>query len=167
MRSILKNWWNGGSGGASAPGRFKPRNEYRANLIPALHAEHQELLALFGALERAAKASDEVACRTALNAFTRLLQQHLLAENRLLYGYFSHHVDANPKLEQRIEILSAEMLQIGKSLHRFVATYVKAPWSGSVRERLLREIPAIGSMLNHRIHEEEAELYPLYLQRAS
>jgi hypothetical protein len=32
---------------------------------------------------------------------------------------------------------------------------------------LRQDIPAIGSVLTHRIHEEEAELYPLYMPRTS
>jgi hypothetical protein len=170
MIAVLKRWFGRD---ASNAGSHRPhslsaaRGDYREDLIPTLHAEHQELLALFGALERASKSSDEIACRTALDRFTRLLQQHLLAENRHLYGYFARQAKPDPKLAQRVEAMSAEMLQIGKTLHRFITTYAQATWSVALRERLQGDLPTIGSMLSHRIHEEEAELYPLYLPRAS
>jgi hypothetical protein len=165
MTSILKRWF-GGSDPKEASAAPKARGEYRADLIPVLHAEHQELLGLLGTLERASKSGDEIACRTTLDRFTRLLQQHLLAENRHLYGYFARHADPNPKVAQRLETMSTEMLSIGKALHQFITTYSQATWSSALREKLQRDIPQIGSMLSHRIHEEEAELYPLY-QRAS
>jgi hypothetical protein len=166
MTSILKRWFGGGDNKetSSVP---KARGDYRADLIPALHAEHQELLALFGALERASRSGDEIACRSALDRFTRLLQQHLLAENRHLYGYFARHGDPNPKVAQRVETMSTEMLAIGKTLHRFITTYTQGTWTPALREKLRQDIPAVGSVLTHRIHEEEAELYPLYLPRAS
>lgn len=170
MLSTLKRWFghdaSSDTRSRASGSNPNPRVEYREDLIPTLHAEHQELLALFGALERASKSSDEVACRTALDRFTRLLQQHLLAENRHLYGYFARHGDPNPKVAQRVATMSTEMLQIGKTLHRFITTYAQSTWSAALRERLQQEVPAIGSMLAHRIHEEESELYPLY-RRAS
>lgn len=166
MLSILKRWFGHDTGSDAGPrasgGSPNARGDYREDLIPTLHTEHQELLALFGALERASKSSDEVACRTALDRFTRLLQQHLLAENRHLYGYFARHGDPNPNVAQRVAAMSTEMLQIGKTLHRFITTYAQSTWSTALRERLQQEVPAIGSMLAHRIHEEESELYPLY-----
>lgn len=166
MTSILKRWF--GRADVSKPsGEPKSSSDYRVDLIPALHAEHQELLALFGSLERASKSGDEVACRSALDRFTRLLQQHLLAENRHLYGYFARNTDPNPGLAQRVETMSAEMLQIGKTLHRFITTYSQGTWNASLREKLEQDIPRIGSILTHRIHEEETQLYPLYLPRAS
>jgi hypothetical protein len=167
MSSIWKRWFSRNGKKAYAPLASKPRGDYREDLIPCLHAEHQELLALFGTLERASKSSDEVACRTALDRFTRLLQQHLLAENRHLYGYFARNANPNPKVAQRVETMSTEMLQIGKTLHRFVTAYAQAPWTAALREQLQQEIPVIGSVLSRRIHEEETELYPLYLPRAS
>jgi hypothetical protein len=166
MLSTLKRWFGHDASNAAdplAPGSpLNGRGDYREDLIPTLRAEHQELLALFGALERASKSSDEVACRTALDRFTRLLQQHMLAENRHLYGYFARHGDPNPRVALRVETMSTEMLQIGKTLRRFITTYAQSTWSAALRERLQREVPAIGSMLAHRIHEEESELYPLY-----
>jgi hypothetical protein len=167
MISILKRWFGSGGTNPDPSEGPKPRGDYRADLIPALHAEHQELLALFGALERASKSGDEVACRSALDRFTRLLQQHLLAENRHLYGYFARHAEPNPGLAQRVETMSTEMLQIGKTLHRFITTYTQARWTAALLEKLRQDVPAIGSVLTHRIHEEETQLYPLYLPRAS
>lgn len=168
MYSLFKRWFGRNDGAANAPvPAAVARGNYRPDLIPALHAEHQELLALFGTLERASKSSDEIACRTALDRFTRLLQQHLLTENRHLYGYLSRNVPSNPNVAQRIETMSAEMLQIGKTLHRFITTYSHSTWTVALREKLQRDIPEIGSVLAHRIHEEETELYPLYLPRTS
>src|SRR6476646_4906928 len=125
MTSILKRWFVCRSAPSEPSAEPKPRGDYRPDLIPALHAEHQELLALFGALERASKSNDEVACRTVLDRFTRLLQQHLLAENRHLYGYFSRYAHPNPNIAQRVETMSNEMLQIGKTLHHFITTYAQ------------------------------------------
>jgi len=167
MTSLWKRWFGGHADAREDRTQVKPRGDYRRDLIPVLHAEHQELLALFGALERASKSNDEVACRTVLDRFTRLLQQHLLAENRHLYGYFSRYAHPNPNIAQRVETMSNQMLQIGKTLHHFITTYAQTPWTDALREQLQRDIPAIGSVLAHRIHEEESELYPLYLPRAS
>src|SRR5262249_16762254 len=89
MFSTLKRWFGQETG---THGQSRPaRGDYRPELIPALQADHKELLALFAELERASERNDETACRTALDRFTHLLQDHLLTENRHLYGYFSRH----------------------------------------------------------------------------
>lgn len=167
MIAILKRWFGGNVAEPPPAAAPKPRDNYRADLIPALHAEHQALLALFGTLERASESGDEVACRTALDRFAHLLQQHLLAENRHLYGYFARQAQADAEAAQRVETMSAEMLRIGKTLHRFITTYAQTPWTAALHEQLQRDIRRIGSVLAHRIHKEETELYPLYLPRAS
>lgn len=165
MNFNLKRWF----GRSSKDEQPKPpaRGEFRPDLIPTLHEEHKELLALFTELERASQRSDEAACRSALDRFTRLLQEHLLTENRHLYGYFSRHADPDPSVAQRIETMSNEMMHVGKILHRFITTYARSTWTSALHEQLRKDIRVIGGVLTHRIHEEEAVLYPLYVPRAS
>jgi hemerythrin-like domain-containing protein len=136
--------------------------DYRPDLVPSLQAEHKQLLALFAELERASEQNDEMACRSALDRFTRLLQDHLLTENRHLYGYFSRHPDTNPDMARRVDDMSSDMLRIGKMLHRFITTYSRATWTSVLHEQLRKDLRPIGEVLVHRIHEEESVLYPLY-----
>ncbi len=135
--------------------------------MPILRAEHQELLALFAELERASGGSDETACRTALDRFVRLLQDHLLTENRHLYGYFSRHPDPNTEVARQVDSMSADMMHVGKMLHRFITTYTRTTWSSALQAQMRKDLGTIGEVLTHRIHEEEKVLYPLYAPRAS
>src|SRR4249920_712217 len=112
MFSALKRWL-GNADEASQPAKLRPLGDYRPELIPALQADHRELLALFAELERASQGTDESACRAALDRFTRLLQDHLLTENRHLYGYFSRHPDANPDVARQVDSMSADMMRVG------------------------------------------------------
>jgi hypothetical protein len=171
MNSLFKRWFGRGerAEGASASqyiSAVRPRGDYRPDLIPTLQAEHRELLSLFADLEDPA-GTDETACRNALDRFTRLLQDHLLTENRHLYGYFSRHPDANPDVARQVDCMSADMMRVGKMLHRFITTYTRTTWSGALQAQMRKDLAVIGEVLTHRIHEEESVLYPLYAPRAS
>lgn len=167
MFSTLKRWFGREAGNAGREAGRPARGDYRPDLIPALQADHQQLLALFAELEQASARSDETACRAALDRFTRVLQEHLLTENRHLYGYLSRHPDPNPAVARQIDDMSADMLRVGKILHRFISSYSRVTWSTDLYARMRRDLAAIGEVLAHRIHEEERVLYPLYAPRAS
>jgi hypothetical protein len=165
MLAALKRWF-AHSPSAASPGETADPTAFRPGLIPSLHADHEELLRLFADLERAGASSDPVACRSALDRFTRLLQDHLLTENRHLYGYFSRHPDPNPEVARQVEAMSADMMRVGKILHRFITTYTRATWTVDLHERMRHDLRGVGEVLAHRIHEEESVLYPLYRTRA-
>ena len=168
MLNAFKRWIGFGDDSPStADARMRPHGDYRPGLIPALRADHRRLLELFGELERACEQSDELACRSALDRFTRVLQDHLLTENRHLYGYFSRHADPNPDVSRQVDAMSADMMRVGKMLHRFITTYTRATWSAALQAQLRKDLLPIGEVLVHRIHEEESVLYPLYLPRAT
>jgi Hemerythrin HHE cation binding domain len=170
MLSVLKRWLGqdalaGNEETALRVGARRPLSDYRPELIPALRDDHQHLLDLFTELERASERGDETACRSALDRFTRLLQDHLLTENRHLYGYFSRNPDPNPDVARQVDNMSADMMRIGKMLHRFITTYSRATWSAALVAQLRKDLSPVGEVLAHRIHEEEAVLYPLYSPR--
>jgi len=171
MLSMLKRWL-GQDGGAGTGDRSRVTaqrpavGDFRADLVPNLQAEHKQLLALFAELERAAETNDEMACRSALDRFTRVLQDHLLTENRHLYGYFSRNPNTNPDLARRVDDMSSDMLRIGKMLHRFITTYSRATWTSVLHDQLRKDLRPIGEVLVHRIHEEESVLYPMYQAKA-
>jgi len=164
MFSAFKRWLGQSD---EAPSPTHRAGDYRPGLIPALQADHRELLALFGELERASERNDETATRTALDRFTRLLQEHLLTENRHLYGYFSRYPDGNRDVAQKVDDMSADMMRVGKILHRFITTYTRATWTSALYAQMRKDLGVIGEVLTHRIHEEESVLYPLYAPRAN
>jgi len=131
-----------------------------------LHAEHRELLALLTVVQRACEGDDDVACRIAVNRFGQLLREHLVTENRYLYGYFARHLHPDPNAALRITAMSMEMLRIGKPLHHFISTYTRGPWTAEQRRGLPADVGNIGAILRHRIAEEERLLYPLYVPTA-
>ena len=167
MLTVFKRWFGQGESRRQVAPVRRTSTDFRPDLIPVLQTEHKELLALFAEIESASERGDEIACRTALDAFTRLLQDHLLTENRHLYGYFSRHPDPLPDQARRIEDMSADMLRIGKMLHHFITTYTRVTWSELLMTQLRRDLRPIGDVLAHRIHEEEAVLYPLYAPRTT
>ena len=172
MNSLFKRWFGRGesaegTGASQYISAVRPRGDYRPDLIPALQAEHRDLLSLFADLERSSEQGDEPACRAALDRFTRVLQDHLLTENRHLYGYFSRHADPNPDVSRQVDAMSADMMRVGKMLHRFITTYTRATWSAALQAQLRKDLLPIGEVLVHRIHEEESVLYPLYSPRAT
>jgi hypothetical protein len=162
MFATLKRWLGNDR---PVPGVLPP-DAFRPSLIPALHADHEQLLRLFAELERASRSNDALACRSALDRFTRLLQEHLLTENRHLYGYFSRHPHPNPDVARQVDQMSADMMRVGKMLHRFITTYARATWTSELHERMRNDLREVGEVLAHRIYEEERVLYPLYGERA-
>jgi len=169
MLNAFKRWIGYGEDPTPpADGRMRrPHGDYRPGLIPELRADHRRLLELFGELERACEQSDELACRSALDRFTRVLQDHLLTENRHLYGYFSRHPEADPSIARQVDGMSADMMRVGKMLHRFITAYTRVSWTGDLFARLRKDLGEVGEVLSHRIHEEEAVLYPIYDAHAS
>jgi hemerythrin superfamily protein len=167
MFSALKRWLGNEEASPRSGKSRRVLGDYRPELIPALQADHKELLALFTELERASEHNDETATRATLDRFTRLLQDHLLTENRHLYGYFARHPDANPDVARQVDNMSADMMRVGKILHRFITTYARATWSNELHAQMRKDLGVIGEVLTHRIHEEESVLYPLYAPRAS
>ena len=142
------------------------RHRYRPGLIASLRGQHKELLALFADLERASEQENASACRQALYRFARMLEQHLAIENRELYGYLlsqPSHVD--PDLMLRVRTMSTDMMHVGRILNRFVTAYSGPVLTPEQLAQLRRDLPAIGEVLAHRIHEEEIVLYPLYAPR--
>ena len=139
---------------------------YRPGLIAGLCGQHKELLALFTDLERACERQNASACRQALHRFARMLEQHMAVENRDLYGYLlSHTGQCDPDVTLRITTMSTDMMHVGRILQRFVTTYSSPALTPEQLEQLRRDLPAIGEVLAHRIHEEETVLYPLYVER--
>jgi hypothetical protein len=63
--------------------------------------------------------------------------------------------------------MSADMMRVGKMLHRFITTYTRTTWSRALQAQMCKDLAVIGEVLTHRIHEEESVLYPLYAPRAS
>jgi len=168
MLNAFKRWIGFGDDSPStADARMRPHGDYRPGLIPALRADHRRLLELFGELERACEQSDELACRSALDRFTRVLQDHLLTENRHLYGYFSRHPESDPSVARQVDGMSADMMHVGKMLHRFITAYTRVSWTGDLFARLRKDLGEVGEVLTHRIHEEESVLYPIYDAHAS
>lgn len=171
MFSVLKRWLGQDdvavTGDAAATAARRSLNEFRPELIESLQTEHRQLLALFDELERAHEQNDEAACRSALDRFARALQDHLLTENRHLYGWFARNPDTDPEIARRVDSMSADMMHVGKILHRFITTYTRTAWTETLQTQLGRDIRVIGEVLAHRIHEEEKILYPLYAPRSA
>lgn len=170
MLTVLKRLLGQSDAGVShaLPGRklLTLMRRYRPALIASLRDQHKELLALFTDLERASEQENASACRQALHRFARMLEQHLAIENRELYGYLlSHSGHADPDVTSRIRMMSTDMMHVGRILHRFVTAYSGPALTPEQLAQLRRDLPAIGEVLTHRIHEEETVLYPLYLPR--
>lgn len=144
---------------------FSLLRRHRPQLVPNLRDQHKALLALFADLERASEQQNASACRQALHRFARMLEQHLAIENRELYGYLLSQPSHDPDLMQRVQTMATDMMHVGRILHRFVAAYSAPTLTPEQLAQLRRELPQVGEVLAHRIHEEETVLYPLYAPR--
>ena len=170
MLTVFKRLLGQSDAGAThalPPGKLRSLlRRHRPGLIANLLDQHKELLALFSDLERAAEKENASACRQALHRFARMLEQHLAIENRELYGYLlSLRGRADSDVMTRTRMMATDMMHVGRILHRFVTAYSGPALTAEQLAQLRRELPAIGEVLTHRIHEEETVLYPLYLPR--
>jgi len=170
MLTVFKRLLGKSDAGAThalPPGKLRSLlRRHRPGLIANLLDQHKELLALFSDLERAAEKENASACRQALHRFARMLEQHLAIENRELYGYLlSHPGHADPEHMPRVRMMATDMMHVGRILHRFVAEHSRPSFTPEQLAQLRRDLPAIGEVLAHRIHEEETVLYPLYVPR--
>jgi hypothetical protein len=170
MLTVLKRLLGQGDVAVShaiPPGKLSSLlRRHRPELVPMLRDQHNELLALFGNLEAACEQQNASACRQALHRFARMLDQHLAVENRELYGYLQSrpaHVDADRM--QLVTTMATDMMHVGRILHRFVSAYSAPTLTPEQLAQMRRDLPGIGEVLAHRIHEEETVLYPLYAPR--
>ena len=76
--------------------------------------------------------------------------------------WFARNPANDADIARRVDSMSADMMHVGKILHRFITAYARATWTQALHAQLQRDIRVIGEVLAHRIHEEEKILYPLY-----
>ena len=136
---------------------------YDPQLLDELEDDHRRLAQLYASVMHAHKQSDPVRCMAALGAFRTHLVAHLQREDRELYDYLQHTLDRHASDTPHLRGMLDAMQVIGEALERFGNDYVNALDNADAHARFGRDLQRIGVILAHRIREEEAVLYPMYL----
>lgn len=136
---------------------------YHADLVDELKADHQTLLATFGAIGKAYAAHDLTATSTQLEVFRGQLMAHLLKENVRFYIYLEHALAGDPTSQALVHQFRHEMDGIGKAVMAFLGKYRLLAVDSSLAGSFGADLATIGDVLVQRIRSEEHTLYPLYL----
>lgn len=136
---------------------------YHADLVDQLKADHQTLLATFGAIGRAYAAHDLTETSTQLEVFRGQLMAHLLKENVRFYIYLEHALAGDPTSQSLVHQFRHEMDGIGKAVMAFLGKYRLLAVDSSLAGSFGADLATIGDVLVQRIRSEEDTLYPLYL----
>lgn len=146
--------------GHEAPGTHIP---YHPELVDQLKADHQGLLATFGAIGDAYNTHDLAATSAQLEAFRGQLMAHLLKENVRFYIYLEHALVSDPTSHALVHQFRHEMDGIGKAVMAFLDKYRNLAVDSSLAGSFGADLASVGSVLAQRIKSEEETLYPLYL----
>ena len=142
--------------------RLVPSKEYEPGLIDDFKHDHQELLQLFAAIQKAISSRNEDALYSALQAFGTALRVHVAKENVRFYVYVEHKHQADLAMRKRIQQYRLDMDEIGKDITRFIRTYSIPQQTDANWRALPAEMSKIASALSQRLHDEETELYDMY-----
>lgn len=146
---------------AAAPGTSI---SYRDDLVPKLKKDHQELLAIYEAIEKSFFDGSIEQTVIGLEGFRTLIQSHLLLENVSLYVYLRRS-RPNKKEQSIVTGYQKEMDGIGKAVLDFVGKYQELgrPGKHGLMISFPNDLATVGQILEERIKREEMQLYPLYL----
>jgi regulator of sigma D len=136
---------------------------YHSDLVPELHEDHQQLLKLFGEIDKANQKRDHARLSRLIDEFGVLLRGHLLTENVKLYVYLQHTLANDPDNSALMQGFRTEMHSISKVVTKFLRQYSKGEWNDQRHARFAKELNRIGEVLVKRIETEEQVLYPLYM----
>lgn len=146
---------------ATAPGTGI---RYHPELVEELHQDHQNLLNLFGEIQKAHQARDYESLSRRMSEFSSEFRGHLLKENVQLYTYLQHVLANDSENAALMRDLRGEMHDISKAVSRFVKKYAgNEEWDATRHEQFGKELEATGKVLTKRIQTEEKQLYPLYM----
>jgi len=135
---------------------------YNPQLISQYHADHQELLGLFGRAQQAAEAAQWPEVEAALATFRTALTDHLLSESIRLYTYLKQQVAGDQDSMDLMKGFSSEMNRIGREVMSFLDGQKDLSRSPAKQGAFLPVWADIGRTLGDRIAREEKTLYPMY-----
>jgi hypothetical protein len=133
------------------------------NLINNLQADHQDLLTLYGEMDKALSMNDYDHLISLFPQFSSKLRSHILTENLKLYVYLSHAMVNDAESLVIIPELRLEMQKIGRAVNSFLTRYSELPWTKEKQQSFPVEFKQTGEILVSRIKREEQSLYPLYM----
>lgn len=140
---------------------------YYSDLIDHLTVEHQELLVIYQAIDKARGKGNFSQVGKQLVDFGSKLRGHLLTENVKLYVYLRHALGSDSESAAIMQQFRAEMMHIGKSVADFLEKYEQCDWNELTQNEFNNDFVQVGQILAKRIKTEEETLYPLYLPPAS
>ncbi len=131
-------------------------------LIAALKEDHELLLEIFHAVDKARKAGDLLTAQTHLDRFRLVLHGHLIKENVRLYVYLEHLLAGDPARQELMHGFRRDMDAIGKVVVAFLGKYKQIGAHPELAAEFGTDLAAIGKALVGRIQREEKTLYPMY-----
>ena len=146
---------------------------YRDDLIE-MFEDHHSVLAEHGKkLQAAIVLKDYNEANRVLHIFRVALWEHLHQEQLLFYGFFKfmenrkkeHAVKRSWEIYQQVETAKKELAQIGRVVKKFTYEYEGTIGFNNIR-KCEQDFAVILEALAKRIEQEEAELYPLYIEFA-
>ncbi len=135
---------------------------YDPGLVDTLKDEHQGLLQVFGAMQRAGAEGRFTHLAELLEQFKIALLNHIAFENVKFYVYMQNHPGLDAATQDFIATVRKEMNAIARTVGRFVDAHLADTPSHATVARFNEELGEIGVVLVKRIDLEENRLYSLY-----
>lgn len=136
--------------------------DYDPELVGRLKVEHQELMHIFGVIERAAAEGKFHQLPGLLATLKMVFQTHIMLENVKFYAYLQHRMGADPDVANFLIEVRKDMDGIARSLVQFVNTHSATLPTSETAAKFNSELDEIGTMLLWRVKLEESRVYSLY-----
>jgi hypothetical protein len=135
---------------------------YDHDLIPQLKEEHQQLLKLYGMINRAFEKNDLALTVHYLEDFRRKVHSHFLTEGIRFYIYLEHSLPENSKAFELVHGFRQEMGAIEKDVVAFLSKHKDLGAHPDFAAQFGNDLKEVGARLVSRIRREEETLFPLY-----
>lgn len=134
---------------------------YYPNLIEEFKKEHAQLFSLYTEIVKNYEQTQIDKVSSNLKEFKRVLVDHLMKENILLYIFLKYLYVENIEHKNFAYKMQKEMTIIGNSVFDFIQRTTSD--SFEYNREFKSELDAIGVALTERVELEESSLYNLYV----
>lgn len=134
---------------------------YYPNLVDEFKEEHAQLFSLYAEIVTNYEGNQMARVSSNLKEFKRVLVDHLMKENILLYIFLKYLYVENIEYKNFAYKMQKEMTTIGDSVFDFIQRATSE--SFEYNSEFKSELDGIGAALVERVELEESSLYSLYV----
>jgi regulator of sigma D len=137
---------------------------YDPQLVDRLKEDHQEMIAIYTRLLKAAQAEKPASIPEDLVLFRRVFQGHILMESVRFYVYLDRLLANDESVRDEARAVRKDMNGIARAVAEFIHNWITVPIDAATLPLFTEQLQGIGAALVARVELEESRLYTLYTE---